>query len=47
MNDIMTDDPMEFFNILTQLGNSCWGFAFRWIAADNGVRLPIYVFCTA
>ena len=47
MNDIVTNDAAEFFDMLTQLGNFHGGFAFQWGMDSNGIRLPIYVFCNA
>ena len=47
MDDMVTNDLMEFFETLAQLGNCYWGFAFRWSIDANGVRLPVCIFCEA
>ena len=45
MNDMITDDPMEFFSILSIIGNSYWGMPFQWVVNSDGDRVPYYTFC--
>ena len=47
MNNIVTNDAAEFFDILTRLGNVYWGFVFQWGVDNGGARIPIYIFCDA